>query len=56
MHFREFLKKFSENFGNSHKNSQQFLVFAQTRQKLTHGLLNFFEKSAKITRTPQKFI
>ena len=37
-HFRKFLKI-----------CQQFVFFVQTRENLTHGLLTYFEKYAKIT-------
>ena len=45
------IKKFNFSIEFSSKNfkiSQQFVFLVQTRKKLTHGLLNFFEKYAKI--------
>ena len=39
---------FYQNCQSFLKISQQFVFFAQTREKLTHGLLNFTKKYAKI--------
>ena len=49
---------FIKNDLNFLKISQEFVFFFQTREKLTHGLFNFFEKYAKIMHFPyflQKF-
>ena len=48
MHFRNFLRDFSK----FPQNFQQIVVLVQTREKLTHGSLNFFEKYAKIMHFP----
>ena len=38
-----FLLNFHNNFKNLLKISQQFVFFIQMREKLTHGLLNFWK-------------
>ena len=43
-----FLLNFYQKFSKFSKISKQFVFFVQTREKLTHGFLNIFEKYAKI--------
>ena len=42
-----FYRIFIKQFQNFLKISQQFVFFVQTRQKLTHALLNFYENMLK---------
>ena len=48
-----FLLNIYAKFQNFLKISKQFVFFVQTREKLTHGLLNSFEKYAKIMHFKQ---
>ena len=41
MHFRNFLKKYVQNFRKISQNFQEIVFGAQTRKKVTHALLHF---------------
>ena len=47
MHFRNFLKQFFEIFRTFSQNFKQIVVCVQTREKLTHALLNFLKNMLK---------
>ena len=53
MHLSQFSEEKFSKFRKFSQNFQQIVFFIQTRKKLTNGLLNSFEKYAKIIHFSQ---